>query len=117
MAVADAREYRLGLGRFTGADGGGGEAGGRGRKLPLPREDDRFLDWLNEDQETRGESTADYARRLTISRAQLANAKAHRRGLSRPLVERICRTYPAARKAYDRLCLRDEPPAPTGPAP
>ena len=114
MAVADVRDYRLGLGRFAGADGAaGGEGGGRGRKLPLPREDDRFLDWLNEDQETRGESTADYARRLTISRAQLANAKAHRRGLSRPLVERICRQYPAARKAYDRLCLRDESPGPS----
>lgn len=99
-------------GRFAGAAAGGG--GGRGRKLPLPRADDRFLDWLSEDQATRGESTTDYARRLSISRAQLANAKAHRRGLSRPLVERICRQYPAARKAYDRLCLRDEPP---GPAP
>jgi len=114
VAVADVRDYRLGLGRFAGAEGTDAtDRGGRGRKLPLPREDDRFLDWLNEDQELRGESTADYARRLTISRAQLANAKAHRRGLSRPLVERICRQYPAARKAYDRLCLRDEPPGPS----
>lgn len=110
MAVRDVQDFRLMPGRFAGPEAGGG---GRGRKISLPREDDRFLDWLNEDQETRGESTADYAKRLTISRAQLANAKAHRRGLSRPLVERICRQYPAARKAYDRLCLRDDPPGPS----
>lgn len=77
--------------------------------MALPRFD-RFLGWLIEDQERRGESDTAYVKRLDISRAQYANAKAGRRGLSRPVIERICQRDEGARCAYTQLCLRGPSP-------
>ena len=81
----------------------------RGRKLMLPRTD-RFLGWLVQDQERRGESDTAYVKRLDISRAHYANAKAGKRGLSRPVIERICQRDEDARCAYHELCLRGPSP-------
>lgn len=83
--------------------------GQRGRKLTLERFD-RFLGWLIEDQERRGESDTAYVKRLAISRAHYANAKAGRRGLTRPVIERICQRDADARCAYHDLCLRGPSP-------
>jgi hypothetical protein len=99
-------------------DGDGGEQGdeqedvsprGRGQKIRLGRlfgpGADRFLAWLVEGQDVTAESDTQYAKRLGLSRPQYANAKAGRTGLSRPMIERICRRHADCRAAYIALCL------------
>ncbi len=84
-------------------------ARGRGQKMRLGRlfgpGADRFLAWLVEGQDVTGESDTHYAKRLGLSRPQYANAKAGRTGLSRPMIERICRRHADCRAAYVALCL------------
>jgi hypothetical protein len=81
----------------------------RGQKMRLGRlfgpGADRFLAWLVEGQDVTAESDTQYAKRLGLSRPQYANAKAGRTGLSRPMVERICRRHADCRAAYVALCL------------
>jgi hypothetical protein len=82
-----------------------GAARARGRKLGHPRFD-RFLDWLAEDQAERGMTDTDYAAWRGLSRPHYVNAKAGRRhGLSRAVVEGVCKRHDDARDAYIALCL------------
>lgn len=96
--------------RHEGPEGPeGGVTLPRGQKMRLGRlfgpGADRFLAWLVEGQDVTGESDTHYAKRLGLSRPQYANAKAGRTGLSRPMIERICRRHADCRAAYVALCL------------
>lgn len=81
---------------------------------------DRFLGWLIDDQEQRGESDRVYAGRRKLSYSHFSNAKAGRRKLSREVVERMCVLgTDEVRTAYIALCLTnyggadEEPPSPS----
>lgn len=73
---------------------------------------DRFLDWLMTDQERSGETDRVYAQRRKLSYSHYSNAKARRRTLSRPMVERMCQEgTDDVRNAYIALCLTNYGPA------
>jgi hypothetical protein len=87
----------------------------RGHKLRLARADegdarDPLAAWLLRDQAQTGESDAAFAHRRGLSVHHLRNLRANRRGLSRPMVERICRRDPTARAVYIAYCLTETGP-------
>jgi hypothetical protein len=88
-------DRRMGPGR-------GKRARGQPRGLPQV---DPFLGWLIADQRETGETDEDYAARHDFSRPHFALAKKGVRGLSRQIVESICKADARAREAYVALCL------------
>lgn len=76
----------------------------RGRKRGRPQVDP-FLGWLIDDQRDQGLTDEQYADRHGLSRPHYSLCKSGDRGLSRPVVEGICKRDPRAREAYVALCL------------
>ena len=76
----------------------------RGQPRGLPQVDP-FLGWLIDDQAEQGLTDGEYAARHGLSRPHYVLCKSGDRGLSRQIVEGICKRDPRAREAYVALCL------------
>ena len=77
---------------------------GRGQPRGLPQVDP-MIGWLIEDQRETGENDEEYAARHGMSRPHFSLMKSGGRGLSRSVVETLCKADPRAREAYVALCL------------